>query len=59
MTCRGICHGIPHKRAMGYRLGFQYCTICRIYIHAEKGGLFCPCCGMRVRLKARGSRPNV
>jgi hypothetical protein len=50
MVCKGIC--IRHK-ASGpisygrYAIGQKRCQICEIFIKWD--GLFCPCCGYRLR----------
>jgi hypothetical protein len=54
MTCKGIC--IRHKAqkpvASGrYASGQKRCQICEIFIKWD--GLWCPCCGYRLRTKPR------
>jgi len=44
MTCKGICVG-------RYASGQRRCQICEIFIKWE--GLWCPCCGYRLRTKPR------
>ncbi|MDQ3902888.1 MAG: hypothetical protein M3247_04425, partial [Thermoproteota archaeon] len=54
MTCKGICtrHKAIKPRGAGrYATGQKRCQICNIFIKWE--GLYCPCCGYRVRSKPR------
>ena len=37
-----------------YSVGQKRCQICEIFIEWE--GLWCPCCGMKLRTKPRNSR---
>jgi hypothetical protein len=69
MACRNICqkYKIPHIQKEGglYDRGFKRCNAhCSTYLHWE--GLWCPCCGMRLRTKprtptkhAKENRPNI
>ena len=54
MVCKGIC--IRHKAqkpvSQGrYATGQKRCQVCEIFI--KWGGLWCPCCGYRLRTKPR------
>jgi hypothetical protein len=49
MTCKGIC--IHHKASGRYATGHKRCQICDIFIKWD--GLFCPCCGCRLRIGPR------
>jgi hypothetical protein len=54
MTCKGIC--IRHKAlkptGIGrYSSGQKRCQICEIFLNW--GGLWCPCCGYRLRTRPR------
>jgi hypothetical protein len=54
MTCKGIC--IRHKAqkpvGMGrYSMGQKRCQICELFIKWD--GLWCPCCGYRLRTRPR------
>jgi hypothetical protein len=54
MTCKGIC--ILHKaqKLVGsgrYAMGQKCCQICELFIKWE--GLWCSCCGYRLRTKPR------
>ena len=54
MVCRGIC--IRHK-ASGpissgrYAIGQKRCQICDLFMQWD--GIFCPCCGCRLRIRPR------
>ena len=56
MTCKGIC--LRHKaikpkgaKTGRYILGQKRCQICEIFLLWP--GLFCPCCGYRLRTRPR------
>ena len=54
MTCKGIC--IRHKAQkpvdLGrYSTGQKRCQVCEIFLKWD--GLWCPCCGYRLRTKPR------
>jgi rRNA maturation endonuclease Nob1 len=49
MTCKGIC--IRHKASGRYAAGHKRCQVCELFIQWE--GLFCPCCGSRLRIGPR------
>ena len=54
MTCRGICVRYKAQKPVGtgrYASGQRRCQICEIFIKWE--GLWCPCCGYRLRTKPR------
>jgi len=54
MTCKGVCirHKAQKPRGIGrYASGQSRCQICEIYMKYE--GLWCPCCGYRLRRKPR------
>ena len=54
MSCKGIC--IRHK-ASGpissgrYATGQKRCQTCDLFMHWD--GIFCPCCGYRLRIRPR------
>ncbi|MFL6376872.1 MAG: hypothetical protein ACJ72R_05355 [Nitrososphaeraceae archaeon] len=54
MVCKGTC--IRHK-ASGpisygrYAIGQKRCQICEIFIKWD--GIYCPCCGCRLRIRPR------
>ena len=54
MVCKGIC--VRHKatKPVGtgrYSTGQKRCQVCEIFIKWD--GVFCPCCGYRLRTKPR------
>ena len=54
MTCKGICTRYKAQKPVGtgrYASGQRRCQICEILIKWE--GLWCPCCGYRLRTKPR------
>ena len=54
MTCKGICSRYKAQKPVGtgrYASGQRRCQICEIFINWE--GLWCPCCGYRLRTKPR------
>ena len=54
MTCKGICVRFKAQKPVGtgrYASGQRRCQICEIFIKWE--GLWCPCCGYRLRTKPR------
>ena len=54
MTCKGICTRYKAQKPVGtgrYASGQRRCQICEIFIKWE--GLWCPCCGYRLRTQPR------
>ena len=54
MTCKGICPRYKAQKPVGTgrdASGQRRCQICEIFIKWE--GLWCPCCGYRLRTKPR------
>lgn len=54
MTCKGICTRYKAQKPVGvgrYSAGQARCQICEIFI--KFSGLWCPCCGYRLRKKPR------
>ena len=54
MTSKGICVRYKAQKPVGtgrYASGQRRCQICEIFIKWE--GLWCPCCGYRLRTKPR------
>ena len=49
MTCKGIC--TDHKGSGRYATGHKRCQICDLFIQWD--GVFCPCCGRRLRIGPR------
>jgi len=57
MVCKGIC--VRHKtmKPVGigrYSTGQKRCQICEIFLKWD--GLWCPCCGYRLRTRPRNSK---
>ena len=57
MVCKGIC--VRHKaiKPVGigrYSTGQKRCQMCEIFIKWD--GLWCPCCGYRLRTRPRNSK---
>jgi hypothetical protein len=54
MTCKGICVRHKAQKPVGsgrYAMGQKRCQICELFIKWD--GLWCPCCGYRLRTKPR------
>jgi len=54
MTCKGICIRHKAQKPVGsgrYSMGQKRCQICELFIKWD--GLWCPCCGYRLRTKPR------
>ena len=54
MTCKGICVRHKAQKPVGsgrYASGQKRCQICEIFIKWD--GLWCPCCGYRLRTRPR------
>jgi hypothetical protein len=58
MSCKGICIRHRAQRPAGsfgrYATGQKRCQICSIFLKWD--GLWCPCCGYRVRTRPRFSK---
>jgi rRNA maturation endonuclease Nob1 len=58
MVYRNICEMIQSEKVVfgisNYFDGKKYCRRCEVYIHQD--GLFCPCCGMQLRLTPSSRR---
>ncbi len=57
MPCRGICSrykavGIPSEGR--YKNGQKRCQVCNIFIVFD--GIWCPCCGYKLRSKPRNKK---
>ena len=52
MSCKGIC--VRHKASARYATGNKRCKVCDLFIKWD--GLFCPCCGYRLRTRSRSFR---
>jgi predicted amidophosphoribosyltransferase len=54
MVCKGICVRHKAKKPVGtgrYSTGQKRCQVCEIFITWD--GLWCPCCGYRLRTRPR------
>ncbi len=54
LTCKGICHRYKAPKRNGnsrYAIGQKRCNSCKIFV--EFDGVFCPCCGMKMRVTPR------
>ena len=54
MTCKNVCENYKATKPVGtgrYASGQRRCQVCQIFIKWE--GLWCPCCGYRLRTKPR------
>ncbi len=54
MTCKGTCIRFKAQKPVGtgrYAIGQRRCQICAIFLKWE--GVWCPCCGYRLRTKPR------
>lgn len=59
MTCKGICTTIYKPTGnwwtrSRYSKNTRRCSVCGVFI--QWAGLWCPCCGYRVRVKKRGKK---
>ena len=55
MTCKGLC--IRHKALGRYATGNKRCQVCELFIKWD--GLFCPCCGYRLRTRPRSMKFKI
>jgi hypothetical protein len=54
MTCKGICIRHKAQKPVGtgrYSTGQKRCQMCELFLRWE--GLWCPCCGYRLRTRPR------
>ncbi|MGA9149074.1 MAG: hypothetical protein WBZ36_00745 [Candidatus Nitrosopolaris sp.] len=54
MTCKGICIRHKAQKPLGtgrYSTGQKRCQVCELYLRWD--GIFCPCCGYRLRTRPR------
>jgi hypothetical protein len=54
MTCKGICVRHKAQKPVGtgrYSTGQKRCQICELFLRWD--GLWCPCCGYRLRTRPR------
>ena len=60
MTCKGICIRHKAQKPVGtgrYSTGQKRCQICELFLKWD--GLWCPCCGYRLRTKPRNLKYKV
>ncbi|WP_100183053.1 hypothetical protein [Candidatus Nitrosotenuis aquarius] len=58
-SCKGVCTSFKAESAQNgarYTMGQKRCTYCSIYLQVDS--INCPCCGSRLRSKAR-HRPQI
>jgi len=56
MGCKGICKMYKAIKPTGtgrYEIGQKRCQICEMFMNWE--GIWCPCCGYRLRGKPRNA----
>lgn len=54
-TCKQKCH--KHRidpRNGFYKQGYKRCSVCQYY--TKWTGIFCPCCGTRLAVRARDTK---
>ena len=54
MACKGICSRYKAKKSHAgtrYSSGQSRCQVCEIFI--KFNGIYCPCCGYRLRKRPR------
>jgi uncharacterized Zn finger protein (UPF0148 family) len=59
MVCRNLCERLYSKIIFGksrYEGGKKYCRRCEVYLYHS--GVFCPCCGMALRMSPAIKRDN-
>jgi len=57
LSCKGVCHRYKINRINGtgrYCIGQKRCNLCDMFMLWD--GIFCPCCGGRLRLKPRNTK---
>jgi rRNA maturation endonuclease Nob1 len=57
MACKGLCSRYKAKwavREFRYASGQKRCNRCEIYLQWD--GLWCPCCGISLRIRPRTSK---
>ena len=58
MVCKGICVRHRAQKPLGafgrYATGQKRCQVCEIFLKWD--GMWCPCCGYRVRTRPRGHK---
>lgn len=59
-ACKGICPRYKARKKHGigrYEDGQRRCQVCEMFINYD--GLFCPCCGYRLRCKPRSTKYKI
>ena len=57
MVCKGICSRhkvISPLNGQRYLIGQKRCQVCQIFI--DWVGIFCPCCGYKLRVTPRNKK---
>ena len=57
MVCKGICSrhkAIRPLNGQRYLIGQKRCQVCQIFTDRE--GIFCPCCGYKLRATPRNRK---
>ncbi|MGB6673010.1 MAG: hypothetical protein WBE34_11295 [Candidatus Nitrosopolaris sp.] len=57
MACRNLCERFNSRFTVGgshYGNGNKYCRRCEVYFLHD--GIFCPCCGMALRMSPTNKR---
>ena len=60
MVCRNLCERLYSKIIFGkshYEGGKKYCRRCEVYYCHD--GVFCPCCGMALRMSPTSKRDEA
>lgn len=61
VTCNGYCLKFQYRKTRGrridYALGDKRCNHCEVYLKYD--GIFCPCCGIRLRYTSRWRRYQI
>jgi len=57
LACRNLCERFDSRFTVGkahYGNGNKYCRRCEVYFFHD--GIFCPCCGMALRISPTSKR---
>ena len=56
LVCKGRCQLMPHKKHVSHAAekGYKRCSKCLVFIQWE--GVFCPCCGQRLKMSPRNNK---
>ncbi|MDR4490845.1 MAG: hypothetical protein R2685_08080 [Candidatus Nitrosocosmicus sp.] len=63
-SCKGICTRFKVDKSKGrdkspYLFGNKRCSVCNVYVLKDFPSLYCPCCGMKFRIKPAIKRKIV